>query len=365
MKIFVIFLSMVVGTVQAQQQKPAGFHIEGHVKGISEKSLVSITDANKPTDTLARGQVKGGMFILNGHVNEPSLIVLNFLSAQKKYSLFIGNETVTINGDIENLSALQVKGSGSEADFMVFEQTFNIYFAQLNQLSQLSNSPDAASKRDSIGQAYQKVAMEIQSKVDNFIQQKKSSYVSPFLLVVVNQLSDDVFLLERRYNSLSPEVQQSVYGTYLREQIDNGKVGAIGTEAMDFTQTDTAGLPVSLSSFKGRYVLVDFWASWCKPCRMENPNVLSAYERFKAKNFTVLGVSLDRSREAWIKAIQDDKLAWSQVSDLKFWNNAVAQQYRIQQIPQNFLIDPNGKIVGKNLRGADLDSKLCALLGCN
>ena len=126
-------------------------------------------------------------------------MILNFSSAQKKFSLFIGNESVTINGDIENLSAMQVKGSSSEADFIAFEQTFNNYFAQLNQLSQLSNSPDAASKRDSIGQAYQKVAMEIQSNVDNFIQQRKSSYVSPFLLVVVNQLSDDVFLLERRY----------------------------------------------------------------------------------------------------------------------------------------------------------------------
>jgi peroxiredoxin len=156
-----------------------------------------------------------------------------------------------------------------------------------------------------------------------------------------------------------------MYGKYIREQIDNGKVGAVGTEAMDFVQTDTSGIPVSLSSFKGKYVLVDFWASWCKPCRMENPNLVSAYERFKAKNFTVLGVSLDRSRDAWVKAIQDDKLAWSQVSDLKFWNNAVAMQYRIQQIPQNFLIDPNGKIVGKNLRGTDLDSRLCALLGCN
>jgi hypothetical protein len=139
--------------------------------------------------------VKGGMFVLNGHVNEPSLMILNFSSAQKKFSLFIGNESVTIIGDIENLSAMQVKGSSSEADFIAFEQTFNNYFAQLNQLSQLSNSPDAASKRDSIGQAYQKVAMEIQSNVDNFIQQRKSSYVSPFLLVVINQLSDDVFLL--------------------------------------------------------------------------------------------------------------------------------------------------------------------------
>jgi peroxiredoxin len=156
-----------------------------------------------------------------------------------------------------------------------------------------------------------------------------------------------------------------MYGSYLQEQIENGKVGAIGSEAIDFTQNDTAGMPVSLSSFKGKYVLIDFWASWCKPCRMENPNVVAAYERFKSKNFTVLGVSLDQNKSSWIKAIQDDKLVWSQVSDLKYWNNDVARQYKIQQIPQNILVDPNGKIVGKNLRGADLDSKLCALLGCN
>ena len=365
MKKYIFILCVLFGTVQAQQAKTAGFRIEGHVKGIGEKSGVTLTDANKPTDTLARGVVKGGVFILSGHLNEPNLVVLNFTAAQKKTTLFIGNEVITLNADIENLAAMQVKGSPSETDFLAFEQVFNSYFAQLNQLSQLANAPEMASKRDSIGEAYRDVAMAIQVKVDSFIQKKNSSYVSPFLLVVVNQLSDDIFLLERRYNSLSPEVQQSMYGSYIREQINNGKVGAVGSEAMDFTQTDTAGKPVSLSSFKGKYVLVDFWASWCKPCRMENPNVVAAYERFKAKNFTVLGVSLDRSREAWIQAIRDDKLFWSQVSDLKFWNNSVAMQYRIQSIPQNFLIDPNGKIIGKNLRGAELDSRLCALLGCN
>src|ERR1700681_4873873 len=230
MKKYFIILSIITSSAEAQQ-KPAGFRIEGHVNGIGEKSLVTLTDANKPADTLARGVVKDGVFILTGHVNEPNLVVLYFSSAQKKCSLFIGNEAVIINGEAENLSAIQVKGSTSEADFIAFEHIFNSYFAQLNQLSQLSNSPDATSKRDSIGNAYQVVAMAIQSNVDSFIQKKKSSYVSPFLLVVVNQLSDDVFLLERRYNSLSPEVQQSMYGSYIREQIDNGKVGAVGSEA--------------------------------------------------------------------------------------------------------------------------------------
>ncbi len=365
MKKYLIVLGFIVNTVHAQQPKPTGFRIEGHVRGLADKSGVTLTDANKPSDTLARATIKDGVFILTGNVTEPNLYVLNFSPANKKTTLFIGNESVQVKGNIDNLSDAVVSGSPSETDFQHFEEVFNPLFMKMSQLNQLANSPDGASKKDSIMAAYQDLTMTIQVKVDSFLQKNKSSYISPFLLVVVNQLSDDVFLLERRYLSLSPSVQHTMYGNYLQEQIENGKVGAIGSEAIDFTQNDTAGMPVSLSSFKGKYVLIDFWASWCKPCRMENPNVLAAYERFKSKNFTVLGVSLDQNKSSWIKAIQDDKLVWSQVSDLKYWNNDVARQYKIQQIPQNILVDPNGKIVGKNLRGADLDSKLCALLGCN
>ncbi len=366
MKKYLTFLILISTCAIAQQPKQAGFRIEGHLTGLPDNSVVSLSDANKPTDTLARANVKAGVFILTGRVNEPNLFVLNYLGIKKKSSLFIGNEPVKMTGSADLLSAVQITGSTTETDFLAFEKMFNQPFARLNQLSQMANAPGSSNeKRDSVGEAYQQVAMQIQMKVDSFLQNRKSSYVSPFLLVVTNQLSDDVFLLEKRYNALAPQVQGGMYGSYIFEQINNGKVGAIGTAATEFSQPDTAGQIISLSSFKGKYVLVDFWASWCKPCRMENPNVVAAYQRFKAKNFTVLGISLDRSRDPWVKAIQEDNLGWSQVSDLKFWSNAVALQYKVQAIPQNFLIDPNGKIIAKNLRGADLDSKLCALLGCN
>jgi peroxiredoxin len=133
-------------------------------------------------------------------------------------------------------------------------------------------------------------------------------------------------------------------------------------KASDFSMPDTSGHNVSLSSFRGKYVLVDFWASWCGPCRGENPNVVKAYNQFKDKNFTILGVSLDKEKQAWIKAIKDDGLTWTQVSDLKFWNNAAAAQYGVSSIPYNFLVDPNGNIIGEELRGQDLVNTLNKVL---
>jgi peroxiredoxin len=132
--------------------------------------------------------------------------------------------------------------------------------------------------------------------------------------------------------------------------------------APDFTMNDTTGNPVSLSSFRGKYVLVDFWASWCGPCRAENPNVVKAYNEYKGKNFTILGVSLDKTKDAWEKAIKDDHLAWNQVSDLQYWDNAAAKLYGVQAIPANFLIGPDGKIVAKNLRGDALENELSKIL---
>ena len=200
------------------------------------------------------------------------------------------------------------------------------------------------------------------SLLREFVSSHTGSYITPLAIIRFNQIADDVLKTEELYNLLQPNIKASAMGQYIAQQVAEGKVNGAGTLLADFSQPDTSGISVSLSSLRGNYVLVDFWASWCGPCRQENPNLVAAYKKYKSKNFTVLGVSLDKAKPAWIDAIQMDGLTWTHISDLQGWSNAAAQQFKIFSIPQNFLIDPQGKVVGKNLRGAALDRKLARIL---
>jgi len=364
MKNAVLILFVFPLFAQAQNNVDAKLVINGSVKGLTEKSLVFLTDGNKPTDTIVKTTVNGGMFKLSGHVSEPNFYLLNFGDGKNKTPLFIGNDNIKITGDINQLKDLNVTGSSSHNDFVEFQKTFNPLMTQLNTVGQMINSQQYLAKNDSLMMVYKNITTSVQNEEDKFIQNKKSSYVSPFVLIVLAQLSDNP-QTEKRFSALTPEVQNGYFGKYLQQQIETAKIGEVGSDEIDFTQNDTTGKPIQLSSFKGKYVLVDFWASWCGPCRKENPNVVAAFSKFKNKNFTVLGVSLDKAKGPWVQAIKDDGLTWTHVSDLKFWNNDVAVKYHIQQIPQNMLIGPDGKIVAKNLRGPDLESKLCELLGCD
>lgn len=346
---------------KTSKTKASGFSIAGNIKGLNDGE-VKITTV-QGDQKVASGMAKNGVFTLTGKIDEPGLYWLTLGKEQPQY-IFLENSPIKISGQQANIKTLQIEGSQSHKDFQQFRKSFDPLFADLNALA-LQLQQTSEDKKSTLVQQYNDAVAAMNKAIGEFVSAKPSSYVSVFLLAVTKQISESVSDLEKRFNSLDPALKQSAGGKELESYIAFAKIGAVGSQAVEFTQKDVNEKPVSLSSFRGKYVLLDFWASWCKPCRMENPNVVKAYNKFKDKNFTILSVSLDQQKDPWLKAIGKDGLAWTHVSDLKFWNNDVAQLYHVQSIPQNYLIDPDGKIVARDLRGEDLEKKLCELLGCN
>lgn len=332
-------------TVVAIPNLNGGFIINAEVKGYADDTRVSLLNGQTGAPE-SETTVKGGKFTLSGKVATPDFKIIIFNNQPPYITLFLDNSLVKIVGTKDNIEKALVTGSRSHTDFALFTSSLEPY-------GRLFTVPTTDADTTMI-----KEAMMITEK---FALEHPNSAITPLAIIRYNQLADDIPKMETMYNSISPELKTSTLSKYIEQLIAEDKKIA-GTVLADFSQADTTGKMVSLSSFRGKYVLLDFWASWCGPCRQDNPNIVKAFNRFKNKNFTILGISLDKSKQSWIDAITMDNLNWSHVSDLQGWGNAVALQYQILSIPQNYLLDPQGKVIGKNLRGASLERRLARYL---
>ena len=335
----------VVATKTSATKPTDGFAINATIEGLADGTIIKMLNGSSGAEEQTT-TAKAGKFSFTGKVTNPDFKVMGVNGQPPFITIFIDNSNVTVIGKATALEAATVAGSASHNDFAAF----NIATAKYQDLF--------AGK----GNHSMKFLDEAALVVEKFVTSHKSAYISPLAIYRHNQITGDYAKQELMYESLDANIKVSTIGNYISQQIAQNKAAGYGKPLADFSQADTSGKEITLASFKGKYVLVDFWASWCGPCRAENPNVLRTFEAYKNKNFTVLGISLDKDKQKWIDAIAADGLAWTQLSDLKFWSNAVAQQFSIQSIPQNFLLDPQGNLIGKNLRGSALEYKLMQVM---
>ncbi|MES2875795.1 MAG: TlpA disulfide reductase family protein [Bacteroidota bacterium] len=365
---FLFFLFAGITSARAQQ---ATFTINGTIdSGLKITSLYFAQGSfvSNQAPKAKKIPVQNGKFVITGNVSEPGPAFLSLAenlqpkdpSEFKQFILEKGEISIQIK---DKLSTSIVKGSRANDEVMSYTAGQSPYMAKLSALNEAADRQSQLGvPLDSIIKMYQpslkEAANELLTYQRNYIAKNPAAFISVLLLPEVAKSTFNYFEADSSFNKLDATVRMSPTGKAISEFIAREKKTSIGAMAPEFAAADTAGKTVALSSLKGKYVLLDFWAAWCGPCRQENPNVVQAFHRFKDKGFTVLGVSLDRERKDWLKGVRDDKLTWNNVSELKYFQSPTALLYGIVSIPRNFLLDPNGKIIGRDLRGPDLNTKL-------
>lgn len=322
--------------------KPVGYVIKGQIKGKESGEIKLMKFLNGRWIAEDSTKIEKGKFVLKGKTDLPELRVISMGPQTIVAQFFVENGTLTLNADADSLSSTEVKGSKSNDEFSILKKELKNISKEVQGLQQKYNQARQSGNEDEMKKAqidYEAMMGNQKVYTKNFVREHPKSTVSP--LIVLMQFAQEMSAheIDTLVAFLDPSIQSSIYVAELKKLSDKIRITDIGSQASDFTQMTPEGAPLSLSSLRGKIILLDFWASWCAPCRKENPNLVEVYNKFKDKGFDVLGVSLDRDKAAWIKAIADDKLTWHQVSDLKYMQNEAAVKYGVRSIPFTLLLN--------------------------